>query len=467
MPSNFPTSLDTFPAAATLAGHNLATDPHSTLHGNLGDALAAVEVKIGIDTSAAATTLDYLLKNPASIDPGHKHTGASLSGIVSSFNTRSGAVVATTGDYTAAQVTNAADKTAANTFTVSPQTITIDADAHKGLVITAHSATQSANLQEWQSSTPAALLSVSAGGILVSALTNNPVFSFANSAGAVYGQIQSLNYSTPTWALGSSSTATTITNVAFQWNSLNLCGLGILAASPYCVLQVGPKNNSYTTTTFKVADSYMHLGAGESSVGSVKVISFGFCGVSAHTYYPAFIGFQEQANVSWGAGDLIFGTHAQDADVTAVVVMRIDRYGLLSTKPTDAATATITTALQVGHASTGTPGTGFGLGVLLVLNSSTTADRPAAEVNALWATATDLSRKGRLLLGAHDAATSAGGPREGLRIESDGSNPLIGFLGAGAVARPTITGSRGGNVALASLLTALASLGLITDSTTA
>jgi lysophospholipase L1-like esterase len=37
-------------------------------------------------------------------------------GGVSSFNTRTGAVVPTTGDYTAAQVTNAADKTAANTF---------------------------------------------------------------------------------------------------------------------------------------------------------------------------------------------------------------------------------------------------------------------------------------------------------------------------------------------------------------
>ncbi len=33
--------------------------------------------------------------------------------------------------------------------------------------------------------------------------------------------------------------------------------------------------------------------------------------------------------------------------------------------------------------------------------------------------------------------------------------------------KPSVTGSRGGNVALASLITALASYGLITDSTTA
>ncbi len=40
-------------------------------------------------------------------------------------------------------------------------------------------------------------------------------------------------------------------------------------------------------------------------------------------------------------------------------------------------------------------------------------------------------------------------------------------LGFSAIAKPTITGSRGGNAALASLLTALASYGIITDSTTA
>lgn len=39
-----------------------------------------------------------------------------------------------------------------------------------------------------------------------------------------------------------------------------------------------------------------------------------------------------------------------------------------------------------------------------------------------------------------------------------------GFFNAAAVTKPTVTGSRGSNAALASLLTALANLGLITDS---
>lgn len=43
----------------------------------------------------------------------------------------------------------------------------------------------------------------------------------------------------------------------------------------------------------------------------------------------------------------------------------------------------------------------------------------------------------------------------------------LGFYNAATTAKPTVTGSRGGNAALASLLTALATLGLITDSTSA
>jgi Na+/glutamate symporter len=41
----------------------------------------------------------------------------------------------------------------------------------------------------------------------------------------------------------------------------------------------------------------------------------------------------------------------------------------------------------------------------------------------------------------------------------------IGFYGTAAQAKPTVTGSRGANAALTSLCTALATLGLITNST--
>lgn len=68
---------------------------------------------------------------------------------------------------------------------------------------------------------------------------------------------------------------------------------------------------------------------------------------------------------------------------------------------------------------------------------------------------------------AYGAIFTEGANAENLKLDKDGSNnPRIGFLGANPLARPTVTGGRGGNAALASLLTALANLGLVTDSTT-
>ena len=52
-------------------------------------------------------------------------------------------------------------------------------------------------------------------------------------------------------------------------------------------------------------------------------------------------------------------------------------------------------------------------------------------------------------------------------LKLGGTGGSVGFLGAAATARPAVTGSRGGNAALASLITALATLGLVTDSTSA
>jgi hypothetical protein len=52
-----------------------------------------------------------------------------------------------------------------------------------------------------------------------------------------------------------------------------------------------------------------------------------------------------------------------------------------------------------------------------------------------------------------------------VRLTVDGTG--IGFFGTTPAAKQTVTGSRGGNAALASLLTALSTAGLITDSTTA
>lgn len=48
-----------------------------------------------------------------------------------------------------------------------------------------------------------------------------------------------------------------------------------------------------------------------------------------------------------------------------------------------------------------------------------------------------------------------------------GATPQEGFYGTPPKSKPTVTGSRGANAALTSLLTQLAQLGLINDNTTA
>lgn len=63
---------------------------------------------------------------------------------------------------------------------------------------------------------------------------------------------------------------------------------------------------------------------------------------------------------------------------------------------------------------------------------SSTADRQAFDITPTFATATDASRKARAVFNIWDTAV-----REAFRIEADGSNPMIGFLGANAAVRQT------------------------------
>jgi hypothetical protein len=96
--------------------------------------------------------------------------------------------------------------------------------------------------------------------------------------------------------------------------------------------------------------------------------------------------------------------------------------------------------------------------------SSTAAKRAMATINSTWIVNTDATRTGRLTLAAEDYT---GTTREGFRVSSDGTQALISFFAATAVAKQPATGSRAGNAALASVITLLATMGLLTDGTTA
>lgn len=99
---------------------------------------------------------------------------------------------------------------------------------------------------------------------------------------------------------------------------------------------------------------------------------------------------------------------------------------------TDAVTNATSTLNILDHKSSGTAAAGFGTLTAYKLQSSTTASQSALDLAVTWATATHASRKARVVLSVYDTAA-----REIMRGEADGSNPMIGFLGATAVTRPT------------------------------
>lgn len=96
MATSFPTALDNFtnPTSANLLSNS--TPKHSLQHSNLNDAVAALEAKVGIDSSANIASLDYLLKSLASVDPGHKHTSAAITDFNEAAQDATGAMVNST-----------------------------------------------------------------------------------------------------------------------------------------------------------------------------------------------------------------------------------------------------------------------------------------------------------------------------------------------------------------------------------
>ena len=57
MPTNFPTSLDSL--TNPISTDKLNNPSHSSQHANINDAVEALQAKVGVNSSAVTTTLDY------------------------------------------------------------------------------------------------------------------------------------------------------------------------------------------------------------------------------------------------------------------------------------------------------------------------------------------------------------------------------------------------------------------------
>jgi hypothetical protein len=100
---------------------------------------------------------------------------------------------------------------------------------------------------------------------------------------------------------------------------------------------------------------------------------------------------------------------------------------LQTTAIDDSATAVITNLFDIQHSSSGTPAANFGGGVRFGLESTTTANRDAALIGAIWTTATDASRASAIVF---QAVTAAGALTEVGRITGTGAFSTTGTITA-------------------------------------
>ena len=124
---------------------------------------------------------------------------------------------------------------------------------------------------------------------------------------------------------------------------------------------------------------------------------------------------------------------------------------------------TLSTAAQPNITSVGTL-TSLSVGAITstgLLKTTLTSQQLALHYDANNHCGVSVSSAGVVTI----AATAGGVAGSGTIILGTSTNNVLGFYGDAGTGQPTITGSRGGNAALESLLAALAAFGLIVDST--
>lgn len=192
---------------------------------------------------------------------------------------------------------------------------------------------------------------------------------------------------------------------------------------------------------------------GESD-GTVGQVAFGAAVLTSvkaalYTGSDSYKGLVIRSNSATQSASLL-----ETQDSTGAVLSSIAPSGLTTFNLRDAATTTDSNALVIDHFSSGTPGVGYGSGIKFQLQSSTTVSRDNSRICGVWATATDASRKGRLVFLVSDNTTE----REGLRIETDGTNALVSLtatspptahLFSSGLAQPASVGTATGTAATA------------------
>ncbi|CAH2603207.1 exported protein of unknown function [Rhodovastum atsumiense] len=242
-------------------------------------------------------------------------------------------------------------------------------------------------------------------------------------------------------------------------DAVTLGGVAAPAASPGQPLSWGTGEGPGSTAGLWIASGGEHAGAADASFAiGIKDngarfragIVFGAQALTDHggTGYAARLARGHV--LQWHDADDAEGPRIGStvADAANAVSLRFEDAGVVFANADGAVLATVRQVAGAVNGATLTPGpAGAPVGL--------TADGADTDIDIL------LVPKG------------AGAVRVPARLEAGGDVCLgaaarsLGFYGAAGGRRPTVSGTRGGNAALTSLVAALAGLGLITDATTA
>lgn len=376
---------------------------------------------------------------------------AVVSGGVTSVFGRTGAVVAASGDYTAAQVTNAAAVNAVNTFTEHQNLAAGKYLQYGGSVILSNAGTR--NLAVGTGAMTSNTTGDTNLALGVDALSSN--LTGSNNV-AIGGDALRVNITSNNLAIGYQAMFSTTNgngNLAIGYRSLraNVGGDGNVAIGYQALLSATNPDDAVV-----IGNS-----AGQS-IGD-RSVAIGFeAGQTATGADCIFIGHQ--------AGENATGNHklyiANTNTANPLIYGEFDN-GLVRVNGSSSATSAIVNTLAVNRLSTGTPAAGFGVALLFQGESSTTENQDMARLTTEWATATHASRKARGKLTAYDTAE-----RECIRFEASGTAAMVGFLGAAAITRQAhIADPSGGatqdaeaRTAINAILTTLENFGFLATS---
>ena len=184
-----------------------------------------------------------------------------------------------------------------------------------------------------------------------------------------------------------------------------------LTGTPTAPTATAGTNTTQIATTAFVAAGYQPLDSDLTAIAALTTTSYGLALLAladaAALRTAAALGTAATANSTdfvaaasvTGGGVLATGgfTLTVPATGTAALLGTANSFtAAQSVALSDAATAAVSTLLTLGHNSSGTPASSFGTRLLMQLQSSTTANRDAAAIDAVWTTSTDASRTSRI-----------------------------------------------------------------------